>query len=62
MEYRGWRIYEVLRNPVTGRWVGTQNGVEICGNTEDMIKRMVDHKVVEEMERTFDEPLHKGGK
>lgn len=48
MTIHGWHVQEIPSNPVTGRWIATRFGVEMCANTEAQILRMVEYKTEQE--------------
>lgn len=50
-EYRDWKITYDAWLPVTGRWRAEWRAVGMCNSTEEGLKRMIDWKVKEALER-----------
>lgn len=48
MNYRGWRCWEDMSRPVTGRWRAERRGVGLCGGTQAAVCRMIDRRCDEE--------------
>ena len=48
-EYRGWKIYYYPTG--SQHWKAEQYGVEMCANSVEALKRMIDMRVKEAQER-----------
>lgn len=40
--YKGWNIYFGMSYPITGRFQALRNGVSLCANTFETLKKMID--------------------
>lgn len=45
--YRNWKLSFDPKRPATGTWVAERFGVTLSGNSEEMVKRMVDNRAVD---------------
>jgi hypothetical protein len=53
-EYKYWDIYYIGGDPITGRWIARRFGVELCANTRELLKEMIELKARTETQRRID--------